>query len=356
MSIDLSSQTRIDIPDLSGITHEELEAFLIGRGQPRYRASQIMKWIHQDLVESFEPMTNLSKTLRAELAQSALIGRLETVSTQSSHDKTTKFLFRLSDGLHIESVLIPETDHDTLCVSTQVGCAMGCKICRTSKMGLLRNLTAGEIVGQLLAVRKNRSDSRITNVVFMGMGEPLANFDETVRAIRILTHPSGPQVSWRRLTVSTCGIAPKILQLGSTVRAKLAVSLNAVTDEQRDFIMPVNRSFPLARLIAALRAYPLPRRDRITIEYVMIDGVNDSDSDARGLVRLLNPIRAKVNLIPFNDEMSTLFKTPSPARVAAFQDILMSRSLVAIIRKSRGRDILAACGQLAAQHGSAPCD
>lgn len=338
------------------MTHEEMETFLIRRGQPKYRAAQIMKWIHQGLVESFESMTNLSKSLRAELGEEVSIGRLEPVSTQTSFDKTTKFLFGLSDGLHIESVLIPETDHDTLCVSTQVGCAMGCKICRTAKMGLIRNLTAGEIVGQLLAIRKYRPDSRITNVVFMGMGEPLANFEETVRAIRIFSHPAGPQVSWRRLTVSTCGIAPKILKLGSTVRAKLAVSLNAVTDEQRDFIMPVNRSFPLSRLMAALRAYPLPRRDRITIEYVMIDGVNDSDADARQLVRLLNPIRAKVNLIPFNDELSTLFKTPSPARVAAFQDILMSRSLVAIIRKSRGRDILAACGQLAAQHGSASCE
>lgn len=352
MSNDLSSKIPADFPDLSGMTFEEMESFLIGRGQPKYRAAQIMKWIHQGLVDNFEFMTNLSKSLRAELHENAVIGSLQPVSIQVSSDKTTKFLFQLPDGNYIESVMIPEADHDTLCISTQVGCAMGCRICRTAQMGLIRNLSPGEIVGQLLAVRKTVKESRITNVVFMGMGEPLANFDNTVNAIRILTHPNGPQISWRRLTVSTCGIASKIALLGSTVRAKLAVSLNAVTDEQRDFIMPINRSFPLRKLMEALSAYPLPRRDRITIEYVVIDGFNDSDSDARRLVRLLNPIKAKVNLIPFNDELSTDFRTPSPDRVARFQDILMSKSLVAIIRKSRGRDILAACGQLAAQHES----
>ncbi len=349
MSDELTPINHDQTPDLSGMTCEDLEVFLTGRGHQRYRAPQIMKWIHQGLVSSFEPMTNLSKSLRAELGAIARICDLKTVSTQTSADNTRKFLFRLADGLHIESVLIPETDHDTLCISTQVGCSMGCRICRTAKMGLVRNLSAGEIVGQLLAVRKNLPDTRITNVVFMGMGEPLANFNNTVKAIRILTNPAGPQVSWRRLTVSTSGIVPKILELGSTVRAKLAVSLNAVTDEQRNHIMPVNRSYPLSDLIHALQAYPLPRRDRITIEYVMIDGFNDSDADAKRLVRLLNPIRVKVNLIPFNDELSDEFRTPRPDRVARFQDILMSKSLVAIIRKSRGRDILAACGQLASQ-------
>jgi 23S rRNA (adenine2503-C2)-methyltransferase len=331
------------------MTLEDMEAFLIARGQQKYRAAQIMKWIHQGLVDNFEPMTNLSKSLRLELSDHAHIGVLRHVSTQTSVDNTAKFLFQLSDGLFIESVLIPETDHDTLCISTQVGCAMGCRICRTAKMGLQRNLSSGEIVGQLLAVRRIRQDSRITNVVFMGMGEPLANFENTVRAITILSHPNGPQISWRRLTVSTSGIVPKILELGSTVRAKLAVSLNAVTDEQRSHIMPINRAYPLAKLMQALQSYPLPRRDRITFEYVMRDGFNDSDADARHLVRLLNPVRAKVNLIPFNDELSDEFRTPSAKRVSSFQDILMSKSLVAIVRKSRGRDIMAACGQLASQ-------
>lgn len=335
--------------DLTGMTFDQLEVLLTGRGQPRYRAAQIMKWIHQGLVLTFDEMTNLSKSLRSELCEHTVIRTPRLVSTQMASDKTKKFLFELHDGNRIETVLIAEEDHDTLCISTQVGCPMGCKICRTAKMGLSRNLSSGEIVGQLLAVRRNLPDSKITNVVFMGMGEPLVNFDNTVNAIRILTHPNGPKISWRRLTVSTSGVAPKILELGLTVRAKLAVSLNAVNDEQRNYIMPVNRSYPLSELIKTLKSYPLPRRDRITIEYVMIDGFNDSDADARALIRLLNPIRAKVNLIPFNDELSDEFKTPKPQRVARFQDILMSKSLVAIIRKSRGRDILAACGQLASQ-------
>lgn len=226
---------------------------------------------------------------------------------------------------------------------------MGCRICRTGKMGFTRNLTAGEIVGQLLEVRRQVPDSAVTNVVLMGMGEPLANLSNTIRAIKIMTNPNGPQISWRRLTVSTSGLVPELFELGQSVRVKLAVSLNAVSDEVRSLIMPINHKYPLDELIAAMRDFPLPKRDRITIEYVLIRGLNDSDSDARTLVKLLNPVRAKVNLIPFNDELSTEFRTPLPARVAAFQDILMSKSLIAIIRKSRGRDILAACGLLASE-------
>jgi 23S rRNA (adenine2503-C2)-methyltransferase len=229
---------------------------------------------------------------------------------------------------------------------------MGCRICRTARIGLIRNLSAGEIVGQILEVRRREPLSRITNVVLMGMGEPLANFDQTVKALRIMSHPNGPQISWRRLTVSTVGLPHGILQLGRVIRAKLAVSLNAVTDEQRTAIMPVNLIYPLSELLGALKEYPLARRDRITIQYVLIDGFNDSDADARQLVRLLNPIRAKVNLIPFNDELDENFRTPKPERVLRFQEILMANSLVAIVRRSRGRDITAACGQLAGGAGS----
>ena len=245
--------------DLTGMTFDQLEVLLTGRGQPRYRAAQIMKWIHQGLVLTFDEMTNLSKSLRSELCEHTVIRTPRLVSTQMASDKTKKFLFELHDGNRIETVLIPEEDHDTLCISTQVGCPMGCKICRTAKMGLSRNLSSGEIVGQLLAVRRNLPDSKITNVVFMGMGEPLVNFDNTVNAIRILTHPNGPKISWRRLTVSTSGVAPKILELGLTVRAKLAVSLNAVNDEQRNYIMPVNRSYPLSELIKTLKSYQIGR-------------------------------------------------------------------------------------------------
>lgn len=337
-------------PDLSGMTIDEMETFFQSMGEKRYRGNQVMRWIHQGLAVSFDTMTDLSKKLRGQLASSTLIGRLTVIETLASKDGVKKFLLGLADGSKIESVYIPNEDHDTLCVSTQVGCAMGCKICRTSQMGFVRNLTSGEIVGQLLEVRRQVSGSSITNVVFMGMGEPLANFDNTVKAIKIMTNPNGPQISWRRLTVSTCGLAPRIVEFGKTVRIKLAISLNAVTDETRNLIMPINTKYPLGELIEALRQYPLPKRDRITIEYVLIKGFNDSDADARRLVKLLNPIRAKVNLIPFNDELSTEFKTPEPERVAAFQDTLMSKSLIAIIRKSRGRDILAACGQLASEN------
>ena len=336
-------------PDLVGMTQPEITEFLSGMGKERYRAVQVMKWIHQGLADSFDQMTNLSKALRAQLSERARIDRPRMVAAQSSKDGARKLVLELTDGLRVECVLIPGDDHDTLCVSTQVGCAMGCLICRTGRMRLVRNLTAGEIVAQLLETRRQVPESRITNVVFMGMGEPLANFDETVKAVRILTHPNGPQISWRRLTVSTVGLAPRIRDLGSTVRVKLAVSVNAATDEQRDVIMPVNRKYPLAELIDALKEYPLPRRDRITVEYVLIDGFNDSDADARRLVRLLNPIRAKVNLIPLNDGVTKELRQPRPERVLRFQEILMSKSLVAIVRKSRGPDILAACGQLASK-------
>jgi 23S rRNA (adenine2503-C2)-methyltransferase len=339
------------LPDVVGMTHQEMLEFLEGLGKEQYRAVQVMKWVHQHLTDSFQGMTNLSKAMREELSARALIGLPDLLHVRRSDDGTRKFLLRLKDGYCIETVLIPEEDHDTLCISTQVGCAMGCRICRTGKMGFKRNLTAGEVVSQLLTVRRTLPESRITNVVFMGMGEPLANFSETVKAINILTHPNGPQISWRRLTVSTAGLVPRIRDLGRTVRAKLAVSLNAVTDEQRDAIMPINRKYPLAELLSALKEYPLPRRDRITFEYVLIDGFNDSEADARQLVRLLNPIRAKVNLIPLNDEAAEGLKSPKPAKVLRFQEVLMSRSLMAIVRKSRGRDILAACGQLAAEKG-----
>jgi 23S rRNA (adenine2503-C2)-methyltransferase len=308
-----------------------------------------MKWIHQGLQESFQGMTNLSKALREELSVRARISHPEIIKTIRSGDGTSKFLLRLEDGLTIETVLIPGEDHDTLCLSTQVGCALGCRMCRTSKMGLVRNLAAGEIVSQLLAARRAMPESRITNVVLMGMGEPLANFTQTVRAIRIMTHPNGPQISWRHLTVSTAGLVPRISDLGREVRAKLAVSLNGVTDEQRNAIMPINRTYPLSELLEALKNYPLPRRDRLTIEYVLIRKFNDSDADARQLVRLLNPVRAKVNLIPLNDEAAEGLEAPTPQRAQRFQEILMSRSLMAIIRKSRGQDILAACGQLASE-------
>ncbi len=344
--------TRTELPDPAGMTHAELEDFFRDIGKERFRATQVMKWIHQGLLTDFEGMTNLSKSLREHLAASAAISSPVPEAVTRSDDGTVKLLLRLHDRHAIESVVIPSDDHDTLCMSTQVGCAMGCRICRTAGIGFIRNLSAGEIVGQLLAVRRAMPETRITNLVFMGMGEPLANFESTVRAVKILTHPNGPGISWQRLTVSTSGVVPGIRKLGDEVRAKLAVSLNAVTDEQRDRIMPINKKYPIADLINALKDYPLPRRQRITIEYVLIDRFNDSEADARRLVKLLNPIRAKINLIPLNADDSCELRSPSPERVLRFQDVLMSRGLTAIIRKSRGQDVQAACGQLAAQYGA----
>lgn len=331
-----------------------MQGFVVALGEKSYRAGQIMEWIHRKDARSFEEMTNLSKAFRAGLNEVARIAFPHVDELAVSTDGARKFVFRLEDGHRIETVLIPEHGHDTLCVSSQVGCAMGCAICRTATIGFHRNLAPEEILGQILAVRAAVPESRITNVVFMGMGEPLANYHHTVKALRVMSHPNGPHISWRRTTVSTCGLVPEIRRLGREARVKLAVSLNAVTDEQRDRLMPINTRHPLGELIPALKEYPLARGHRITIEYVLVSGVNDSDADARQLVRLLNPIRAKVNLIPLNQGGGPGLTPPAPDRIARFQGILMSRSLLAIVRESRGADILAACGQLAGSGGDAP--
>ncbi len=342
-----SQQILAESPELTGLSHSDLQTYFEVLGEKQYRASQVMKWIHQKLATSFSQMTDLPKTLRAKLEEEARISVPHIQAIQTAMDGTKKFLMAMHDGLHIESVLIPNEGYDTVCLSTQVGCAMGCRICRTGKLGFSRNLSAGEIVGQLNTIRRLEPGRHITNVVFMGMGEPLANFENTVTAVEILTHPLGPQISWRRLTVSTVGLPAQIVHLGQRVRVKLAVSLNASTNEQRNKIMPINRKHSLDEIIPVLERFPLPRGMRITIEYVLIDGFNDSDADARRLVRLLSRVKAKVNLIPFNQELSEEYESPRPERVAAFQSILLSKSITAIVRKSRGRDILAACGQLA---------
>jgi 23S rRNA (adenine2503-C2)-methyltransferase len=341
--------------DLLSMTQDELELFISRLGKEKYRAAQIMKWMHRELADSFDPMTNLAKAFREQLSLSAKIGLPAVIGAQRSSDRAVKYLLGLEDGNRIETVLIPGDDHETLCISSQVGCSMACGFCSTGAMGFVRNLSPGEIVSQLLIIRRNEPTSKITNIVFMGMGEPLANLDNVVQAINILSHPNGPGISWRHITVSTAGLVPKIPELGRSVRVKLAVSLNAVTNEQRSRIMPINKAYPIEALIEALRSYPLPKRDRITIEYVLIKDFNDSLADAKKLVRLLNPLRVKINLIPLNDQLSGDLKAPDPEQVALFQDYLMSKALIAIIRKSRGQDILAACGQLAAPQLTSEC-
>ncbi|MEZ4485872.1 MAG: 23S rRNA (adenine(2503)-C(2))-methyltransferase RlmN [Syntrophotaleaceae bacterium] len=330
--------------DIKNLTPDELVDFLAGLGKERFRASQIMRWIYQRDATSFETMTDLAKTLRQQLLERAFVSELLPEAVEESRDGTRKYLFRLADGESVETVRIPmEGGRATLCISTQVGCAMGCTFCHTGSFGLVRNLTTAEIVNQVCAARR---DGPIQNLVLMGMGEPLDNLDNVVKALQIFYLPDGLEYSPRKVTLSTAGLIPQMLELGRRIKVNLAVSLNATTDEVRNQLMPINRRYPLDQLLAACRVYPLAPRQRITFEYILIRGVNDSDQDARRLVRLLHGIRAKVNLIPYNEHPGSPLKAPSAQRVEAFQTYLLSRDMVAIRRASKGQDISAACGQL----------
>lgn len=319
---------------------------MAGWGQPPYRARQVLKWLYKG-VGDFELMTDIARPFRQELARQARISRLRLEQEQQAQDGCRKFLFALKDGNLVESVLIPEEDHYTLCLSSQVGCAMGCRFCLTARRGLVRNLTAGEIVNQVLAVKPLLPPDRpLTNLVFMGMGEPLANFAALVRALTIITAPWGLNFSPRRLTVSTVGLAPFIPRLGREARANLTVSLNAVDNETRSRLMPVNRRYPLEEVLAACRAFPLPRHRRITFAYVLFNGINDAPAQARELARLLKGFRAKINLIAFNPHPQLPFTPPPEARVLQFQEILRQAHYPVFVRESRGQEIAAACGQL----------
>jgi 23S rRNA (adenine2503-C2)-methyltransferase len=345
----MDHDTRIDLKNL---TLEELTVFLAGMGKERFRASQLMRWMYSRLVNDFDAMSDLSKALRAELHQRARISCLGSEVTEDSRDGTRKYLFRLEDGQTIETVRIPMEDNRvTLCISTQVGCALGCVFCHTGSFGLVRNLTPGEIVNQVCAAL---ADGPISNIVLMGMGEPLHNLDNVVKALQILYLPEGLDFSPRKVTLSTAGLVPEMLELGQRIRVNLAVSLNATTDEVRNQLMPVNRRYPLAQLMEVCRNYPLQPRQRITFEYILIRGVNDSDQDARRLVKLLHGIKAKVNLIPFNEHSASPFKAPTGDRVTRFQGYLLDRGMVAIRRASKGQDISAACGQLKGKRDPLP--
>jgi 23S rRNA (adenine2503-C2)-methyltransferase len=333
--------------DLKELSLAELEELVDAWGQPRFRARQILKWVYKG-VSNFEEMTDISRAFREELALRARLSALTLTARQVSQDGTQKFCWLLDDGTSIESVLIPEEDHSTLCLSSQVGCALGCRFCLTARQGLTRNLKAAEIVNQVLAVRPYApSDKPLTNLVFMGMGEPLANFANVVQAIRQIQAPWGLNFSKRRVTVSTAGLAPFIPRLGAEVPVNLTVSLNAVDDATRSLIMPVNRRYPIKELLAACRDFPLPRHRRITFGYVLLAGVNDELAMAKQLTRLLAGFRAKVNLIPFNPLAELPFAAPDLNRVLEFQEIIHQAHYPVFIRESRGRDIAAACGQLA---------
>jgi 23S rRNA (adenine2503-C2)-methyltransferase len=333
--------------DLKELTLEELEELVATWGQPRFRARQILKWVYKG-AQDFGEMTDISRTFREELESRVRLSTLTLTARQESQDGTQKFRWGLEDGAAIESVLIPEGDHSTLCLSSQVGCALGCRFCLTARQGLTRNLSAAEMVNQVLAVRAFvPGDKPLTNLVFMGMGEPLANFPALVQAIRIIQAPWGLNFSTRRVTVSTAGLAPFIPRLGAEVKVNLTVSLNAVDDATRSLLMPVNRRHPIKELLAACRAFPLPRHRRITFAYVLLAGINDEPAMARELTRLLKGFRAKVNLIPFNPHPELPFAAPHPDRVLEFQEIIRQAHYPVFIRESRGQDIAAACGQLA---------
>jgi 23S rRNA (adenine2503-C2)-methyltransferase len=332
--------------DIKDFSLDELEGFLQGLGKETYRAKQIFKWLYQKGAGSFEEMTNLSKDFRRELAERARISMLAPERIEISSDGTKKYLFLLEDGASVESVLIPEEGRATLCISSQVGCAMGCRFCLTGTFKLQRNLRCSEIVNQVCAIQGSEN---ITNIVLMGMGEPLANLDNVVRALKILISPDGFQISNRRVTVSTSGLVPEMGMLGRVVTVNLAVSLNATTDEQRDLLMPINRKYPLAALLDACRNFPLPNRRMITIEYVMIRGLNDSLEDAKRLVKLLRGIPVKVNLIPFNKFEGCDYRSPAQEAIDHFHRYLLDKNITVITRASRGADISAACGQLRAK-------
>src|SRR5215510_1471784 len=344
-------------PDLAELELNELEIALQDRDCERFHARQLYRWIYRHGVTEFDRMTDLSRALRARLESEFSVTTPKVVTDEVSADGTRKFLLELGDRRRIEAVFIPDTPATapryTLCISTQVGCAMACGFCLTGKMGLVRHLTAGEIAGQVrvLAAATGLLDQPF-NIVLMGMGEPLHNYDNTMKALRMLRSEHGLAVSPRRVTLSTVGIVPGLERLArEPLMPNLAISLHATTDEQRTALVPPNRRYPLADLLAACRSFPLKKRNRITFEYVMLDEVNDTPEDARRLVKLLAGIKAKVNLIPLNPAPGIPFSRPSDARVNRFAQFLADRHITVSVRKSRGQDIRAACGQLIVEGG-----
>jgi len=336
--------------DLKNLSPSELERFIASFGKERYRSVQILRWLYQKGAHSIEEMTNLAKTFRQQLSQVCAISTLDPLRIEEARDGTKKFLFQLEDGNRIESVLIPDKKRLTLCLSTQVGCALGCRFCLTGKSGWKRDLKASEILNQILSVRESLADrTSITNVVLMGMGEPLANYENTLKAIELMIHPDAFKFSSRRITLSTAGLLPELEKLAKEkMQFRLAVSLNAPDEETRSHLMPINRRYPLKMVLEICRKFPLRRRARITFEYVLLEGINDSPEDARRLIRILRGIPSKVNLIPLNEAPGIPFKRPPEEKVKKFQEILMEGGLTAIVRTSKGTEISAACGQLQA--------
>jgi 23S rRNA (adenine2503-C2)-methyltransferase len=367
-TLDLSrTQARVETArapaplNLAGLTRGEIAAALIDAGisapaQARMRANQVWGWVQHHGVTSFEAMSNIAKETRAALAQNFTLERPQIVERQQSIDGTTKWLVRFAPGIEAETVFIPEVGGGAgaLCVSSQVGCTLNCTFCHTGTQALVRNLTAAEILSQVQVARDDlgewragSGERRLANVVFMGMGEPLYNLDSVAGALDLFSDDQGIAISRRRVTVSTSGVVPRLKELGERTGAMLAISLHAVTDELRDVLVPINKAYPIAELLAAIRAYPgLSNAKRVTFEYVMLKGVNDSPAEARALVKLLAGIPAKINLIPFNPWPGSPYECSSGNRIHAFADIVNAAGYASPIRTPRGRDILAACGQL----------
>jgi 23S rRNA (adenine2503-C2)-methyltransferase len=341
---------------LLGKTEEELVDFARGLGEAPFRGKQLYQSIYARRVLDLSQMTDLSKLLREKLGAAAHVTETEIARVFHSTDGTRRYLLRLGDGREAEAVFMPEERRDTICLSCQVGCAVGCKFCVTAQLGVKRNMTAGEIISQVVIVLNDvygagNETPHGTNLVFMGMGESFLNYNEVMKSIRIMADEKGLGISPKRVTVSTSGIIPRIYDFAKEpARPHLAISLSATTEASRTELMPINAKYTLDELMKACRAYPLDDRERLTFEYVMLDGVNDSDEDARRLVRLLNGVRAKVNLIPHNPAPELPYRASPMERILRFQKILIDRDVPAFIRRPRGQDISAACGQLAARH------
>ena len=335
--------------NLRGLTLFELEELCTQWGEPRYRAKQLMSWMYHRRVGTFEAMTNLPHKLRQRLADLAYISDTRILTrTASNTDTAIKYLFELTDGSRVESVLMYDRDRITVCLSSQVGCAMACDFCATAKMGFFRNLTAAEILDQLMTIEREVDDEKgVTHVVFMGMGEPLANYDQTVKAIRLMTDANGLGISEGKITVSTSGLARRIRQFTrEQLRCNLALSLNATTDEARTRLMPINAKYPIDEVLDATREWALTTQRPATLEYVLIRGMNDSIADARRLRKLMGRLPCKLNLIPFNEIEGADFQRPEIDHIERFRRIVADGHHVAPIRFSKGRDIAAACGQL----------
>ena len=337
--------------NLYDLPQVNLAAWLTAQGQKGFRATQVFGWLYKKRVPDYAGMKNLGAELQGLLAANFRLDRGERVNLQEAADGTLKFGLKLHDGLLVETVVLRHEDHNTACLSSQVGCGMGCRFCRTAQMGLKRNLTPGEMIAQVLQAESLLGEQELRNLVFMGMGEPFHNYENLITALQILTDDQGFAFSSRRITISTSGLVPEIKKFGQDQRAKanLAISLNGVTEEARTKIMPVTKRHSLDELIKVCQDFPIAQRERITFEYVMLAGVTDDLASARALVKLLHGTRAKVNLIPYNESPDLEFKATGPEQLQEFQRLLLNAGLLATIRKSRGQGILAACGQLAAK-------